>query len=337
VNAEPLRSEIEDDPRSFGFFQAVRLLEALQPERTAVGEDANPEDEAVRFSVHPSIGFPPSEIEDVAFPEEGPPVMTVNFFGVVGPQGTLPLDYTTLVEERVLSRDTTLRDFLDLFHHRVISLFYKAWLKHRFLVQRERGDEDVVSTHLLDLLGFGLPAQRGIPDLDPLSVAGYAAFLSAQPRSAQGLRQVLEDYFQVPAAVEQFVGNWYRLRTQDQCEGGDETRMSSVLGMGALPGDEVWDSQGGVRIRLGPLDRAAYESFLPDGEAYDALVTLLRYFSHDEHTFEVQLVLDEAEVPGLHLGADEARQLGWTTWLRTRQAPKPADETILYIDERDSP
>ena len=97
---------------------------------------------------------------------------------------------------------------------------------------------------------------------------------------------MLEDYFQVPAAVEQFVGNWYRLRTRDQCEVGDETRMSSVLGMGALPGDEVWDSQGGVRIRLGPLDRAAYESFLPDGEAYDSLVTLLRYFSHDEHTFE---------------------------------------------------
>ncbi len=107
--------------------------------------------------------------------------------------------------------------------------------------------------------------------------------------------------------------------------------------MGALPGDEVWDSQAAVRVTLGPMDEPSYRSFLPDGSAYESLATILRYFSHEEHRFEVRLVLDAAEVPGLRLGGDEPRQLAWTTWLRTRQPSAAADQTLLRIDERDSP
>ena len=336
MNQDTVRGELEDAPETFSFFQAVRVLEATAPEWAGVGGD-DADREAVKFSAHPSIAFPRSEIESLERSADDAPVMTVNFMGLIGPLGVLPLDYTNLVAERVQARDLGLRGFLDIFQHRIISLFYRAWLKYRFLVQRERGEEDSVTTHLLDLAGLGLPAQRNVPGISAYALAGYAGLLSAQPRSAQALEQVLEDYFGVPASVEQFVGDWYLVRRRDQCELGSEDRASSRLGMGALAGDEIWDSQAGVRIRLGPLDEARYRSLLPDGSAFGALQTILRYFSHGEHEFEVQLVLDAADVPGVHLGVDEGQRLAWTTWLRTRQPARAADQTIIRIGERDQP
>jgi type VI secretion system protein ImpH len=334
---EAVRADIEANPGSFSFFQAVRILEAISQDHSSVGGEEGPEREAVRFSAHPSIAFPPTEIEELESVGGGASKMTVNFMGLIGPQGVLPLDYTTLTDERVRVRDTALRDFLDIFQHRIISLFYRAWLKQRFLEQRERGEEDDLTTHLLDLAGLGLPSQRGLPDLAVEALAGYVGLLGAQPRSAIALEQILSDYFRVPASVEQFVGEWYGLRARDQFEIGDETRVSSQLGMGALAGDEIWDPQSRVRVKLGPLDRAQYDALLPGGSAYASLQTLLRFFSHGEHEFEVQLVLDEAEVPALHLGSDDSERLGWTTWLRTKRPTRPADQTIFRIDERDLP
>lgn len=336
VKQDAVRGALEQAPDTFSFFQAVRILEATESDRSPVGGD-DADREVVRFSAHPSIAFPPSEIESLERPDGEPPRMTVNFMGLIGPQGVLPLDYTNLVAERVQARDHGLRAFLDIFQHRIISLFYRAWLKYRFLVQRERGQEDTVTTHLLDFAGLGLPLQRNVPGIHATALGGYAGFLSAQPRSAQALEQVLEDYFQVPATVEQFVGDWYSVRRRDQCELGSEERASSRLGLGALAGDEIWDSQAGVRVRLGPLDEARYRSLLPDGSAFAALQTLLRYFSHGEHEFEVQLVLDAADVPGVHLGVDEGQRLAWTTWLRTRQPARAADQTIIRIEERNQP
>jgi type VI secretion system protein ImpH len=313
---EAVRADIEANPGSFSFFQAVRILEAISQDHSSVGGVEGPEREAVRFSAHPSIAFPPTEIEELESVGGGA---------------------SKLTDERVRVRDTALRDFLDIFQHRIISLFYRAWLKQRFLEQRERGEEDDLTTHLLDLAGLGLPSQRGLPDLAVEALAGYVGLLGAQPRSALALEQILSDYFRVPASVEQFVGEWYGLRARDQFEIGDETRASSRLGMGALAGDEIWDPQSRVRVKLGPLDRAQYDALLPGGSAYASLQTLLRFFSHGEHEFEVQLVLDEAEVPALHLGSDDSERLGWTTWLRTKRPTRPADQTIFRIDERDLP
>lgn len=336
MNRNSIGDELAQTPTAFSFFQAVRILEAMSPEKAPVGEAVRGAPEVVRFSAHPSIAFPTAEIDSIRLGEDGEPIMAVNFMGLIGPMGVLPLDYTALVAQRIQARDTTLRDFLDIFQHRMISLFYRAWLKHRFLVQRERGEEDTITTHLLDLAGLGVGAQRDLPGIEGTTLAGYAGLVAAQPRSAQALKQVLEDYFQVSVTVAQFIGDWYPLRRHDQCEVGDDVRMSSRLGMGALAGDEVWDSQAGVRVRIGPLDRATYRSFLPDGPAHRALRTILRYFSHGEHEFQVQLVLAEDEVPGLRLGDGEHQQLGWDTWLRTRAPARPADQTILRIDERDS-
>jgi type VI secretion system protein ImpH len=321
---------LSDEATSFGFFQAVRLLERLFPERRPVGGFGDPADEVVRFVVTPAIAFPPSEIRHVELHTE-PPEMSVNFFGLVGPLGVLPYHYSLLAADRLRAGDRALKAFLDLFHHRLISLFYQAWLKHRFVVGYERDQRDPVTEHLLDVVGIGLDGfRRRLPVTDQV-LAFYAGLLGPHQRSAAALEGILADYFGVPVVVEQFVGGWYPLAVQTRCALGEERDESSQLGLGAVVGDEVWDQQARVRIRIGPLGRARYAEFLPGGAAHDTLRALTAFFSDDRFDFEVQLVLAREEVPACVLddGAGAGLPLGWSTWVSTQPLGRDADETIL--------
>ncbi len=324
-----LEAALREEPTSFGFFQAVRLLERLRRERAPVGRYADPADEGVRFTVNPRISFPPSEIHGLDLREDGPARMSINFMGLIGAQGVLPYNYSLMVTERLRARDTALAAFLDMFHHRAISLFYRAWERHRVAVAYEKG-EDPLRVHLLDLVGMGLEANQNLLGVEDDVLAFYAGLLAPQPRSALALQQLLEDFFEVPAEIEQFIGGWYPLAQHDQCAVGEERGASTQLGLGAVAGDEIWDNQMRVRIRLGPLSRTQYDQFLPGGSAHQPLRALVRFFSHDSFDFEVQLVLARDDVPGCVLGAEE-QPLGWSTWIRTRDLTRDADETILNL------
>jgi len=326
-------AELEAAPAGFSFFQAVRLLERLSPERAGVGGFGDPGDEVARFSAHASIAFPAAEIESVTLKDGEPAQMSVNFMGLIGPIGVLPYHYTQLVTERLRARDRALQAFLDIFQHRMISLFYRAWQKNHFLSAYERGAPDPITSHLFDLLGIGIPASRPRPPLRGEALLFYANALAPQPRSAMALEQMIEDFFDVPTTVEQFVGGWYRLGADAQCALGSEDGASSQLGRGAVAGDEMWDQQSRVRIRLGPLTRAQYDRFLPTGDAFEVLRRLVRFYTHDQLDFEAQLVLAPDAVPPCRIGADGERppSLGWGTWLRTGAFTRDADETVLTL------
>ena len=298
-----VEAALRADPHSFSFFQAVRLLERLRPERATLGGYGDPGAEVVRFGVLPSLAFPASEIQALDIDRDGPAAMKVNFMGATGPQGVLPHEYTLLVADRLRSRDTALADFLDMFHHRLISLFYRAWRKYRFAAASEAGRDELLAEHVLDLIGVG---PRGARTRFPFPVEALitrAGLLLPQARGAAALQQLLEDYFGVSVEVEQFVGGWFPLESADRCAVSDEEEQpANQLGLGAVAGEEVWDQQAKVRIRLGPLDRTRYDTFLPGGSAHQPLAALLRFFSHDQYEFEVQLVLAAADVPGVRLG-----------------------------------
>jgi type VI secretion system protein ImpH len=327
----PLYDALQDNAAAFDFFQAVRTLERLHPNREGPGHFVDPDREVVRFSVNPSIAFPPTEIHALQLAQDGPARLSVNFFGLTGPQAVLPYEYSLLVSERLRARDAALSEFLDLFHHRLISLFYRAWERNRFTVRYEKR-EDPLLDHLLDLVGLGLDVERRRVAARE-TLPSYAGLLGPQPRSALALQQLLEDMFDVPVEVEQFVGGWYRLASTDQCALGEEDDASGQLGLGAVAGDEVWDQQARVRLRVGPMNAERYTDFLPTGSAHALLRWVVRNFSRDAFDFELQLVLDRADVPGCVLGEDEAepQPLGWSTWLRTATFARDPDDTIVRL------
>lgn len=330
------RDALAADPHSFGFFQAVRLLERLFPGRAHVGGYDDPAREVVRFGVNPSLAFPASEIQELTLDAEQP-AMKVNFMGLIGPQGVLPHQYSLIVAERLRARDAALADFLDIFHHRLISLFYQAWRKMRFTVAREDASYDRLARHLADIIGLGLDNARERLPFPDEALIYRAGLLAAQPRGAVALQQLLEDFFDVPAEVQQFVGAWFPLDNDDRCAIGETEGDPNRVGFGAVAGDEIWNEQAGVRVRLGPLDRDRFDDFLPAGSAHQALKALLRFFGHDQFDFQVQLVLAGNDVSGLRLGDDAgdgaaaAQRLGWSAWVCTSPRTRDADETILNL------
>ncbi len=335
----PLERSLFEDGHRFDFFQAVRLLERLYPHRQPVGREAAPAAETVRFHAQVSLGFPPSAVHDIDRDTAGgQPQMTVAFIGMTGPLGVLPRHYTEMLVEGARKKDPTLRDFLDLFNHRVVSFFYRAWEKYRFAMayertlSREAGD-DRFSRYLFDLFGMGTEGLRGRLTVDDRALLLYAGLLAQAPRSASALQGLLSDYFGVPVTVEQFRGQWLPIAESERSVLGPRGR-NNVLGVNTVAGRWYWDQQADFSVRVGPLSYAAYGDFLPTGRAFGPLVQLTRFYAGQAFNFDIQLVLEAAEVPRCGLGShdDGATRLGWSTWLKTDEFTTDADDAVFGGD-----
>jgi type VI secretion system protein ImpH len=262
--------------------------------------------------------------------------MTVAFMGLTGPLGVLPRHYTELLLERMRRKEQPLRDFLDLFNHRLISLFYRAWEKYRFPVAYERAalqhqEDDRFTLYLFDLMGMGTKGLRGRLEVDDAALLFYTGLLAQHPRSASALAGLLQDYFGVPVAVSQFVGQWLRLSAESRSRLGAGAAYNNALGVSAVAGERVWDQQAKFRVRVGPLTFAEFCQFLPGGSALRQLVQLSRFFAGLACDFDVQLILKAAEVPRCRLGkpGEPAARLGWSAWLKTQEFTHDAEEAVF--------
>lgn len=329
----PLGLELHDDACSFEFFQAVALLQRIMSDRRPVGHFSSPEHEVVRFHVNPRLGFPASQIQQIEFPHDAPVDMMVNFMGLTGPQGVLPYVYSELMLERLRAKDRTLLSFLNIFNHRAISLFYRAWQRTRFPVNYAAGLRDYFTQYLRDLLGIGTQGLQHRQAIEDEALMHYISLIAMQSRSAVALEQVLADYFEVPVEIEQFTGAWYTLDESTQCAMNEKDAMSTQMGSGAVVGDAVWDRGGRVRIRIGPIGIQRYDDFLPGGNANDALRAITQFFSNGCVDFEAQLVLDRKEVPAVELDFDAGHpaRLGWVSWAKTAPMSADPDDTVLAL------
>src|SRR6266571_5519154 len=210
----PLAQELLDEPYRFAFFQAVRLLERIYTDRGPVGQDADATREVVRFRTRPTLSFPACEIHDLTQdPQQdgAAPEMMVSFMGAIGPLGILPHQYTELVMDRARYQDTALWAFLDIFNHRMISLFYRMWEKHRFPIAYERGKLDQFTGFLFDIIGLGTGGLRGRLSFDDQALLLYGGLVAQRPHSASVIAAILSDYFGVPTRAVQFAGQWLNL------------------------------------------------------------------------------------------------------------------------------
>jgi type VI secretion system protein ImpH len=165
------------------------------------------------------------------------------------------------------------------------------------------------------------------------SLLYYVGILGLQPRSAISFEHLLQDYFGLPVAIQQFVGAWYDLPRYAQCELMDEDRSARQLGMGAVAGDQVWDHSSKARIRVGPVPLKRYREFLPGASAYQALAALARFYSGGQIDFDVQLVLARAEVPQYELGGEDELPLGLCSWAKTSEFEHDPDDAILSLGD----
>ncbi|PYM16230.1 MAG: type VI secretion system baseplate subunit TssG [Candidatus Rokuibacteriota bacterium] len=322
------------EPWSFDFFQALRRIECAFPDRPRLGTALRPSDEPVRVSQEASVAFAPSTLSGFEEQEAGlPPRLEQRFFGLLGPNGPLPLHITEYARERLLhNADRTFARFLDLLHHRLALMFYRAWAQVRPTVQHDRPDADGFALYVGSLAGYGSPGTRGRDTVSDHAKRFFVGHLARSAKNAEGLASMLEGYFGLRVRVEQFVLGWLELPRDQRTRLGDAPRHSAQLAVGTVLGSRVRDVQSKFRIVMGPMDLDRFYDFLPGAPSLARLVDWVRNYVGFEFDWEVQLVLARDEVPGIRLGQEG--QLGWTTWLGARRSPTDADDLILTPERR---
>jgi len=318
--------ELEEKPYSFDFFQALRRIECLHPGKPRLGTALRPAEEPVRLGQEPSLSFAPATLSAFELPKEGRPArMMVRFFGLLGPNGPLPLHLTEYARERVLhGADRTLPRFLDIFHHRFLALFYRAWAQAQPTVNLDRPKDDRFASYVGSSLGLAAARLRNRDAVSDFAKFYFAGHLARQTHNKDGLVALLASYFRVPVRIEEFVGHWLRLPDRERTRLGGN---GALLGRGAVAGANVWDRQHKFRILLGPLSLAQYEAFLPGGTAIGKLLAWVRQYLCFELEWDARLVLGKGLVPKTLLG--NYGRLGWTTWLGERGKNVGAAELLL--------
>jgi type VI secretion system protein ImpH len=330
---------LHDEPYRFEFFQAVRLLERLMPERLPVGrvtdegQVISPGREVARFRTVVSLAFPPSQVQGLDQAQEGEgdrqPRMEVAFMGLTGPLGVLPNHYTELLIDRLRAGDRAMYDFLDLFNHRLISFFYRAWEKYRFPVAYERRpNDDQFTSFLFSIVGLSTRGLLRRMSLRDEGLLCYGGLIAQRPHSAAAFEAIVGDYFGVKASMIQFAGQWLPLDADSVSKLG---AANNVLGVSAVAGARVWDAQSKFRMKIGPVGYKQFAAFLPTGSAFKPMMEIIKLLAGPEFDFDVQLVLKAEEVPGTVLTTRARRRpmLRWNTWLRSRPFERDDEQVVL--------
>jgi len=225
-----------------------------------VGHDGWPNKEVVRFRSSQNLGFAGQDLVRVETSREDDGTilheMMTDLMGLTGARGALPACFTERVLEQVRERSPATRDFLDLFNHRLISLFYRSWEKTQPSVHQERPDPDIFTRILKSLTGCEQNWQLY-----------YGAAFARRARSASTLRSVLEDIVGMSVEVRTLRGEWAPLAREDQSvlpgrkqpEGQHATLGCAVLG------SRVWMADKGLDVVFSPKSREQLVSVLPGG------------------------------------------------------------------------
>ncbi len=314
-------------PTEIDFDVAIRRFDVSFPGAPRLGEGERAKDECIRIGQTPSSSFEATAITNFVPEGDGRPGhLTVGFLGLWGPHGPLPGHMTDYARERERNAgDHTLVRFADLFHHRMLALFHRAWAQTQPTVSMDRPEVDAFARHVGAFFGLGLESMRGRDASGDFAKLYFAGRLGASCRNADGLRDLVADHTGLPTRIEEFVGEWLTLPA-DARWSLHVTRETGTLGKSIVLGGRAWSRTNKFRIVLGPLDAADFERMLPNSEAVARLTSLVRFYTNDEWEWELRLVLAASTTEPMRLGL--RGRLGWTT----RVGWGPGTQVDLLVD-----
>ncbi len=301
----------------FDYYRLIYLLERLYPEAPRLGFTGPASEERIRLRGEPSLVFAASDITELTpfkFADGIDRVrVSTAFLGLYGSSSPLPAHF---VEDIALSvyqgGAQPVREFLDVVHHRVLSLLYRAWSKYRQSVGYLSQGKDKFTRRMfcaVGLDGFSEAEQA----INPFYFLKFAPMLATKSRSARGLHVVLDELLGgIGVDIEQFVGHWTLI----------EKPLRNKLGLGnhqlgesLVLGRYVYDGSGRYTVKLGPLQYDDYLSFLPGGHRRPFLQSVINTFTPGIHDVMLELHVDLDAAPRFQLGSPRAATLARTAWL----------------------
>ncbi len=307
-------------PYEFDFYFALRVLENELWESKdewkkmpRIGTSEHAAQDPVRFGQTASLRFAPTTITHFGLTKDASkPKLDVAFLGLFGPNGPLPLHLTQHAFYEAKNKNPVFARFADMFHHRMISLFYRAWAVAQPTVQFDRPDKDRFGGFVGSLFGMGTPLSRNRDSVPDQAKFYFAGLFASQARNAEGLTTIIANFFGVPVLVKEFQKQTLRIPPHTYFRLGISGSHNS-LGVNTIAGKTVTDCESTICIQVGPLKREAFDAFLPGSPGLVQLADLVRTYTNDQWTWQLQLSLNREDASGMRLG--QSGQLGWTSWL----------------------
>lgn len=324
-------ARLEASPETHHIFHALRVIEAHYSDAPRFGESRRPREDAIRLGQEAELSFPPSSIRSFTAPKTNldtrkPGSLINRFFGLFGPNGPLPIHLTEYARDRQRNhRDHTFVAFANMLTHRMMSLFYRAWVSGQPAPNFDRKN-DTVERKVSAIAGYHGSALQERDGFSDLARRHFAGHLSQGPKNAEGLVSILSTFFVAPVTVQEFIGCWLELEADDRWSLGARTG----LGQATSVGTQVWSRNSKFRIRIGPLNLEDYQRLLPGSQSLGRLDAIVRSYVGDALDYEVNLVLKADEVPQTQLG--NSARLGQTGWIGERKSTQDADELCLSAD-----
>jgi type VI secretion system protein ImpH len=308
--AASLLRDLEAEPWRFDYFAVLRHLERVHEDQPRIGDSASLRDELVLIGQDPFMEFPASNLARIEQSEDSPLKVFVKYMGMLGPQGALPLATTEEAYHYFLANDDAFPRFLDVFNHRFLQLFFRAWANSRPIAQHDRPKQDRFLAYIGSAVGIGSEPYRNLDSIPDAAKICFAGLLGAHAKSASRLVGALCGLFEVRAEVDEFVGTRLMLDVQEYTILG---KRHNVLGEGAMLGRGVYSVQDKIRIRIYTRTLAQYVRFLPSGDLCEPLADLVYFYNGAQLDWDAELAIPSSAVEPIRLG--QFGQLGWTTWM----------------------
>lgn len=319
-------AQLSRSPEKHHIFHALRIIEATYKDAPRLGESRRPRQDKVRLGQEAELSFPPSTIRSFQEGKDGGPARLINrFFGLFGPHGPLPLHLTEYARDRQRNyRDHTFVAFANMLTHRLMSLLYRAWSSGQPAPSFDRGDNDPVERKVAAIAGYHGTNLRQRDEFPDVAKRHFAGLLSQGPKNAEGLVSILSAFFDAKVEVEEFVGTWLELESEDRWALGSK----SGLGQETSIGSQVWTRSAKFRLRIGPLSLEEYKRLLPGTPSQRRLAAIVRSYVGPALDWDVNLILKADEVPPSVIG--ESTQLGHVSWMDRGTSTEDADD--LYLE-----
>ncbi len=336
---------ITSEPWSWDFFLALRRIECASPDLPRLGRSRSLREDPIRFGQYLSLAFAATSLErsQIRNDADAHRKLMVRFTGLTGPHGPMPLRLTEFIRNRMQGiydsdvrgtradlsagqsaaapRDATLAAFLDTFHHRIISLFYRAWAVAQKPADFDRPSDRSFAEWIACTFGCGDPAFDSCDSIPTWQKLPFAGFLSSGARHPSGLEGLLREFFGLPVSLQPLVGHWVDLPPEQHCRLGASPQTGS-LGQSCIIGARVWDRQMKFTLRIGPMSLHHFTAFLPGGKNHRLLHDWVDFYTRREFYWEASIILKKEDIPTTRLGL--AGALGRTAWMRSQ--PMPHDD-----------
>lgn len=330
---ESFWKQLEERPYEHDLFQVLRWIDARSGTPNRLGRAGSPRHESVRMRQLPHMIFAPSTLAAAQAPEGGKPAsLSVYGFGFFGPNGPLPLHLTEYARERLMHHaDGALTAFADVFHQRLILLFYRAWADAQSTASLDHPEQDF-SRFLSSMLHRAGHVRQAMDAIAAHAKYAAAGHLLRQTRNPEGLIQILSSYFGLAVRLNEFQPRWIKLEAADRLSLG---ARNATLGEGTVLGAAVLDAQHAFRLELGPMRLADYMQFLPGRQKVRQLRDWVREYVGLEFAWDARLILDKRDVHGVVLG--RPAPLGQASWLGHRAAQQGDAGDLIIAPELGMP